>query len=320
MQLAKNRWYVVLTSDEVPANKPVGFRRLGYDLVFWRQSDGRIAAAEDRCPHRGVKLSIGKVQDGVLACPFHGFQFDGSGVCTRVPVHPDRPISPAMRLSSLWVAEFHDFVWVWTGDEAPDIDPPFFDFGTRTYAGSAMTADWDVHYTRAIENQLDFAHLSFVHANTIGRLTKEDDTQETFVDGDIVRSGGEDGSLELLGPNIWRLHTPPDQWQFIAFAPIDDTHMRYYMRIYSKPLPIPGLNWLFGKISTKINGIILGEDHRVMMTGPTGEVRPKEEQEVLTPSDSAIVAYRRWREELRGGFAPRDPRQILRMQRGVLNT
>lgn len=318
MQLAKNYWYAILSSAEVPANQPVGFRRLGYDLVFWRQADGSIAAAEDRCPHRGVKLSPGKLHNGELACPFHGFRYRGDGACSRIPVHPDRPISPAMRLSSVWVAEAQDLVWIWTGDDAPTTEPPFFDFGDdRTWAGTSIIKDWPVHYTRAIENQLDFAHLSFVHERTIGRFTHEANIQHNEVDGDRIRSRGSDneGILELFAPNIWRLYTPPDAWQFIAFAPVDEHNMRYYLRTYNKRLAVPGLNWLFGKVSAQFSKIVLGEDERVMRTGPSGEVRPKEEREVLTPSDGGIIAYRRWREQRRGLFAPRDPRAILREER-----
>ena len=89
MKLVANRWYAVLASDEVPADQPVPFRRLGADLVFWRSPAG-VHAAVDRCPHRQAKLSIGRLVDGCLECPFHGWRFAADGSCTRVPAHPTR--------------------------------------------------------------------------------------------------------------------------------------------------------------------------------------------------------------------------------------
>ena len=37
---------------------------------------GRVGAVEDACPHRGASLSGGRIRDGRLECPVHGWQFD----------------------------------------------------------------------------------------------------------------------------------------------------------------------------------------------------------------------------------------------------
>lgn len=82
-----NQWYVVLDSTQVKT-KQVGVTRMGEKLVFWRDATGKVACARDRCVHRGVALSKGKVlPNGALQCPFHGFEYDASGKVTKIPAN-----------------------------------------------------------------------------------------------------------------------------------------------------------------------------------------------------------------------------------------
>ncbi len=307
MQLARNAWYVVLSSTEVPAGRPVAFRRLGQDLVFWRAADGQVAAAVDRCPHRHAKLSPGRLRDGHVECPFHGFRFDGDGTCTRIPAQPDKAPPAAMRLLHVPVQEAHGFVWAWTGpDPAPDAPPPFFDFSGWTYAGSEFCEPVDTHYTRGIENQLDYPHLPFVHENTIGRFVTEEMEVVTEAEGDRIRarltSEPEDAGLEVWAPSIWRLKTGP-QWQFLAFVPVDETHMLYYVRNYQRFVSVPGVAHALGWLNATLNAFVLRQDT------PPVESQPKVESrlrmgEVLIPADGPIIAYRRWREGRRAEWDP----------------
>jgi phenylpropionate dioxygenase-like ring-hydroxylating dioxygenase large terminal subunit len=307
MQLAANRWYVIATSVEVSSARPVALRRLGRDLVLWRDAAGKTAAAVDRCPHRWAKLSDGRVVQGEIECPFHGFRFERGGACTAIPAHPGRDISPKMHLVDLELREEQGFVWAWTGpDAAPDAPVPFFDFSGLSWHGSELTVSVGNHYTRAIENQLDFPHLPFVHRTTIGRFLGEEMEVVTEVEGDLIRAYLQDnpdgGLLEVLGPCIWRLKTGP-VWQFLAFVPVDDERMTYYVRTYRKPMAIPGLQWLTGRIAAQATRFILNQDTRLVEGQPPGETRLRM-GEVLVRSDGPIIAYRRWREEVRAPFAP----------------
>ena len=65
--MIRNQWYVVLESNEV-GNRPIGVTRLGEKFVFWRDPAGKISAAVDRCPHRGVALSAGMIEHDHLQC------------------------------------------------------------------------------------------------------------------------------------------------------------------------------------------------------------------------------------------------------------
>ncbi len=308
MHLVADRWYVAVTSIEVPTGAPVARRRLGQELVLWRDERGVVHAALDRCPHRGARLSPGRLRGGCLECPFHGFRFDGSGSCVSIPAHPDRPISPAMALATVHTREAHGFVWIWTGVEAPDDTPiPFFDFEGYAWTGSAMTVPVATHYARGIENQLDFAHLPFVHRTTIGRMVDLSGGVElqTEVDGDRIAVrlvDSDEGAVQFLGPNIWRNRTGA-AWQFLAFVPIDEAHMLYYVRTYQGFVRAPILAWVVGKLNATLNGFVIPQDTRVVETQPPGEVRLRM-GEVLVRSDQPIIAYRRWREAHRAPFDP----------------
>lgn len=304
MQLIQNRWYVVLTSAELRADQAVGRRRMGLDMVFWRDASGRVAAAVDSCPHRRAKLSPGRVQDGCIECPFHGFRFDAEGKCTAIPAHPDRKIPQAMALDSFSVREEHDFVWLWTGpDPAPSEPIPFFDFSGHSWAGSQFEMPVASHYTRGIENQLDYAHLHFVHRKTIGRALPKRFEVACQTEGDLITAstGQADGVIEFRGPNIWRNRTGP-MWQFLAFVPVDDEHMLYYVRSYQRMVTMPGVAWLFGRINRALNRVIMAEDTSVVESQTVIETRLRGMDEVLVPSDAPIIAYRRWRERHRGPF------------------
>ncbi|MGC8613613.1 MAG: Rieske 2Fe-2S domain-containing protein [Conexivisphaera sp.] len=73
----KDRWYIVLNSDELKNGRLLKVRRLGMDIVFWRDGKNGVHAVDARCPHRGADLGLGKVVDGCVQCPYHGFLFDG---------------------------------------------------------------------------------------------------------------------------------------------------------------------------------------------------------------------------------------------------
>lgn len=304
MQLVRDRWYAVLSSGEVQ-DAPVATERLGLELVLWRDTDGSVRAADDRCPHRRAKLSAGKVKDGLIQCPFHGFRFDGDGACRAIPAHPERRIPKAMRVGTIEARDEHGFIWLWTGEgAAPDEPVPFFDFDDWVHTGSELREPVDTHYTVGVENQLDFAHLAFVHESTIGRFATEETEVDVTQDGDLIVSRGEGSTtLELLGPNVWRMNLGSTT-QMLAFAPVDEGRMVYYVRAYRRSSGLRALDWVIGRVGRFFNRFVLREDKRVAETIPKGETRLAGLGEILVPSDAPIVAYRRWRESRRAPFAP----------------
>ena len=77
-------WYPVLPSWRVHSD-PVGITRLSQKIVLWRDNKGAVHAIEDRCPHRGARLSLGWNLGDRLACWYHGIEMDGDGIVVNVP-------------------------------------------------------------------------------------------------------------------------------------------------------------------------------------------------------------------------------------------
>ncbi|MEN0061128.1 MAG: aromatic ring-hydroxylating dioxygenase subunit alpha [Myxococcota bacterium] len=301
MDLVPNQWYAVLDPREVPSDRPIQRRRLGEDLVFWRDTQGRIRAALDRCPHRGAAMSLGVVKDGCLECPFHGFVFDADGRCTHMPAHPGRSISPAMALRTWPVREAHDLVWLWNGDAPPAEDIPFFEFDGFSWAGSQRMVTWNVHYTRSIENQLDWAHLPFVHRTTIGRFVAPEVEVTSRWEGPHLFSGTAQSvdAIHFITPNVWTLQLSDRLKLFLAFVPIDDGSMLYISRAYQAMYGWP-IDQLFGAVQALFNPIVLAQDHRVVDSQPKGPAELRT-LGLPVPSDDSILAYLRWRESSKKG-------------------
>ena len=81
-----NQWYIVMDSSQIK-DKAVGVIRMGEKLVFWRDATGKAVCLRDKCVHRGVQLSKGKIIGDRLQCPFHGLEYDASGRVIKIPAN-----------------------------------------------------------------------------------------------------------------------------------------------------------------------------------------------------------------------------------------
>ena len=81
----RNAWYVAAWDHEVTADQLFGRTVLGEPLVLYRTRDGRLVALEDRCCHRHYPLREGTLTGDCIQCRYHGFTYDGTGACIRVP-------------------------------------------------------------------------------------------------------------------------------------------------------------------------------------------------------------------------------------------
>lgn len=108
-----NSWCVAALSEQVTAEKPIGVFVDGVAMALFRNEAGQPCAVEDRCPHRRVPLSLGKVVDGSIRCAYHGWTFDGeSGVCVAIPnLGPDEKTPERYRVPAIRVRETGGFVY-----------------------------------------------------------------------------------------------------------------------------------------------------------------------------------------------------------------
>lgn len=106
-------------SRDLACNEIAPVRHGGDAFVLWRDEGGILHAFEDRCPHRGVRLSLGFVRDNRLACLYHGWQFDGDGACRHIPAHPALKPPSTIRTRLFSVVERAGMIWLAREDEAP---------------------------------------------------------------------------------------------------------------------------------------------------------------------------------------------------------
>lgn len=175
-------WHPVAAAEDVQGG-PLAVRLLDTDLVLWRDAEDRVRAFLDQCPHRGARLSLGKVCDGHLECPYHGWQFAGDGACIRIPAVPDFTPPTSHGARACEVQEAYGLVWVRL---APGDAPlPAFEAEVDARLRKFNCGPYDVATSapRLVENFLDMSHFGFVHTGILGdRAHTEQPPFEVSVD------------------------------------------------------------------------------------------------------------------------------------------
>lgn len=218
-EFVRNAWYAAAWNHEVTAEKPLARTILNEPVVMFRDSAGKVIALEDRCCHRHLPLSMGRVVGDTIECGYHGLTFDGTGACVRVPGQSRVP--PGSKIGAWPVLEKYQYVWLWMGDPAK--------------ADERLLPDWHVmdhpdwrpvkgdppfhipcHYELFNDNLLDLSHLAYVHIKNIGTTA--------VPDFPIVTTRGEN-TVRMIR---WILDSPPaplyarfggfteniDRWQY----------------------------------------------------------------------------------------------------------
>lgn len=155
-----NHWYVVARSTEVKT-KPLGVVLWNQAIVLYRDDRGKIQALEDRCPHRQVKLSHGRLTGNQLECTYHGWRFDTGGECVFVPYLAANQKLPTCKLRSYPVQERDGFIWLFPGAPAlAQVQTPLEvpEWEHLNYIGTVTSFNCAAHYSYLIENLMDMYH------------------------------------------------------------------------------------------------------------------------------------------------------------------
>lgn len=108
-------WTPIALSRDAPRGVTRAVILGGQELVIWRSESGALQVWEDRCPHRGMRLSFGFVRGEALNCLYHGWQYGADGPCKRIPAHPDLSVPTTIRANAYASAETGGFILVETG-------------------------------------------------------------------------------------------------------------------------------------------------------------------------------------------------------------
>ncbi|WP_159587290.1 Rieske (2Fe-2S) protein [Chelativorans xinjiangense] len=117
----RNDWHPVALSTSIKPATSAGTRLFDEELVVWRDTGEATHIWEDRCPHRGMKLSFGFVRGDHIACLYHGWQYDAAGQCRYIPAHPDIKVPPAIKVKTYGAAEQDGMIWAALGPDLPPL-------------------------------------------------------------------------------------------------------------------------------------------------------------------------------------------------------
>ncbi len=218
----KNSWQVAAFAHEV--GRSLLARQLaGVPVILYRTEAGKAVALEDRCAHRYVPLSLGKLIGDVVQCGYHGLCYNAEGHCTKV--WGQERVPPAASVRAYPVVERYDFVWIWLGDPASadaEMVPNFFWMTDPGWTISEGYHHLNAHYQLIIDNLLDLSHESFVHTETIGNdAVAESPLTVSVKDGHEVRAHRD--MLNCLPPPFYVKATGYtsriDRWHTSIFTP-----------------------------------------------------------------------------------------------------
>jgi phenylpropionate dioxygenase-like ring-hydroxylating dioxygenase large terminal subunit len=328
-----NFWYAMELGKNVTADKPLKIRRLNQNFVLFRDAAGAVQCLHDVCSHRGGSLGAGRIRDGHIECPYHGWQFNGGGDCVYIPsLGADNQKIPARtKIDSYPVQEKYGLVFAFLGDlppaqrpplMCPDSNPQGYAYPPQQWRWVAMSWPIKANYERCVENGIDPSHNEFVHrahgfmgnrqetykVNQLDPVEHEwgggfwhrfyapPSTADVLYKGETARD--KEGDL-----NVSAGHSGPNQvWTYIHITGENWIHQYLYETpvdaINTVAFNISISNFLPEDVATdeeimEMNASVAVEDVQVL-EDITPMVTPDNMiSEVMMPSDKAIVDYRR---------------------------
>ena len=303
-------WHPVAWSQQLQEGRVQAARLLGQDLVLWR-SQGKAMAWKDLCVHRGTRLSLGRVEQHCLVCPYHGWRYASHGRCVLMPSHPGQGPPEKARATTFACRESGGILWASLGKPTgpPPLLPPweapeYRKISCGPYAFQASSP-------RVVENFLDVAHFPFVHDGLLGdsqqaEICLQDYRVEVGPEGIVasdisVYQPDPDGTGR--GARVHYTYNVTAAFQayltkkvtdqhfhlFLGVCPQDEHHSLAFMLIamnYGHDLPESDLQAFQDRIVAQDRPIV--ESQRP-------ELLPLDVQaELHLNSDRAAIAYRKW--------------------------
>ena len=201
-----NFWHPVAYSKDVAEGGMLSGTLLGERVLLVR-NEGQARAFMDVCRHKGAAPSLGWIENGCIACPYHGWEYNMEGDLVNIPSRPELNGILNVRLEPYKCMEKSGLIWVCLGDEPwsepldfPEWDDPIMEWQSPDYY------DWGTSSPRRLENFVDFSHFPFVHENILGTRDKaEVEEHEVWREEDVLRfdrwvvEPNEDKMKEYLG-------------------------------------------------------------------------------------------------------------------------
>ena len=317
-------WYFVASRHSIQKEGLVQKTWMREEIVIWCDGKGRICVAEATCPHLGSELGPaagGRVRNGHLICPFHGFEYDATGRCVATPFAP-APESAKLRVFQTREVAGLVFAWWGSGGRPPQWslpeDPPA---GAHWSELGFRTIRFPGHPQETTENAVDMAHLRYAHGydnvSRVGLVSVDgphlessfDFTRTTTIAGMATFEYDVSAVAHVfgLGYSYVEIHERSigmDMRLWVLATPVDGTLVDMVLagqvRELNKPKrPMVGMRFLPPRLRTRLmNEFILSAQKRDVMQDVAiwsrKRYRPRPR---LCRSDGEIGLYRRYCEQ-----------------------
>jgi phenylpropionate dioxygenase-like ring-hydroxylating dioxygenase large terminal subunit len=324
-----NFWYAVMPSEALGTDRPVRVKMLGQNFAVFRDSGGTARVVSDICIHRCASLSGGRVRGDAVECPYHGWQFDGDGQCTRIPsLGVDGKIPARARIDAYPTEERYGLVFAFLGDLPEAGRPPLMEipeYGQEGWRCINLEYHWEANWARSIEAGLDPAHAEFVHSGM--KFAGEDDEyaiprdlevkqeewsttmvaelrtiplkkREDLGNADLTSVKPEAGLTRATsifhGPTctITRINFGPGQevCQYMWETPEDEFHVAKHLVSVRSIMASPSFDASFNQ-----RNLFVADEDKVVIERVDPMVFPDSNtREVLVPADRQIGLYRQY--------------------------
>jgi phthalate 4,5-dioxygenase oxygenase subunit len=305
-RVMRRHWLPACMAEEVaqPDGAPVPSRLLGEDLVVFRDSDGRLGALDLHCPHRRASLALGRNEEGVLRCLYHGWKVDVAGNVLEMPSEPrESCLAQRVKHRSYPVQESGGFVWVHLGreDAVSPFDPPAWAPSPDTKI-SIVKMNVDCNWAQVLEGAIDSAHSSTLHSTDMppARVSGATATATAWprpstdkaprlrvqvtdfgfryaaIRRPIKDAATHDYVRTTLFIAPYTVLVPPNNLYNLAImnVPVDDTHTTFYFVAWSEGAGIDQEAWR--KFCGAQPGVDLDRDYRHVRTQRNGYLQDRQ--------------------------------------------
>ncbi len=301
-------WFRIATSSDIHRGQVKPLHYFGRDLVVLRTADGQAHVFDAHCPHLGAHLGYGgRVNGNTLACPLHGWEWNGEGACERIP-GCDR-LSNA-RLKTWPVIEANGQIMTYHDSQgaAPEwAMPEMPEYTNPQWLPFRLLHRWKIrtHIQEFGENGMDIAHFPYLHKQQTASVRSNGLetsgpflTHRTFYEYTLFSlfgseiSGPLDISLYGLGLAVNRaaINTKVEMRSAFAFflTPVDHEFTEVYC--------IASMEKTFGRLLTYVLLRKACREGRITIDQdvPIWENKRYRPQPKLSDVDGPIMGYRRW--------------------------
>lgn len=281
MSIPEQHWYIATLSFKLK-KKPISIGFFGKPVVLYRDKSGKPVAMLDRCPHKNLPLSLGKIRGSEIECAYHGWRFNAKGECTDLPCHGVAERKPKCTVETFQVIEQDKWIWIRASgnydtfipvscDKNPDYR--WFDISYETNASADLV----------LENGMDCAHTGFVHQGIFrSRPTqfvnvKIDTNHQTVMaetfgekkssERDIRQMVGSE-EFSHIDKYIYPSTVQVDYWYkkshnitYLMCTPISDKKTKVFIRM---GMNFGWLNWLYYPLIKVLTHIVVRQDQKIL--------------------------------------------------------